>query len=283
MKRMIVPPSRYHSEQISPGVWLERFYPGGMRGPNDECLMDTPGGQGWTDVLYIGDPEDAFQLMVPDIRMPPNQYWPQHWHDCWTAVLLLEGRCCIGDWWMEPGEVFLTVPSLEYGPLLSGPHGCRLFEIFARAHLAPGGYAPEYHDHPTLQGSSKVFLERSELNKRNEGHQTLSCDGVEGIWKGQLQPGAIWNLGEKDDPDRGVMKDTRLEAGERISPHRYGDWHIILVMEGTLEIAGRKLGRDDFLRIEPNRTVEGITAGADGGHLIDLARTSRGMTANAVV
>lgn len=277
MRRTIVPSDRYQSDEISPGVWLERLYPGGLKGPNDECLMNTPGGQGWTDVLYLGSPDDAFQLMLPDIRMPPNQYWPQHWHDCWTAVVLVEGSCCIGDWWMEPGDVFLTVPSLEYGPLISGPQGSRLFEIFANAELSPGGYAPEYHDHPTLEGSFKVFLPRSELNKRNAGNQSLSCDGVEGIWKSRLEPGAIWNLGEKDDPERGIMKDTRLGPGEPIASHSYGDWHMLLVMDGTLEIAGRTLGAEHLLRVAPGGVLAEITAGADGARLIELARTSRGM------
>lgn len=282
MKRTIVSEGRHHSEQLAPGVWFERFYPGGMRGPNDECLMETPGGQGFTDVLMIGEANDPFQVMLPDIRMPSNQYWPLHWHDCWTVVLLLEGSCCIGDWWMKPGDVFVTVPSLEYGPLVSGPKGCRLFEIFAQAHLAAGGYAPEYHDHPTLQGSTKVFLERSELNRRNIGNQVLSCDGIEGIWKSRLEPGALWNLGEVGDPDRGVMKDRRLAAGERLAPHSYGDWHLIMVLDGSIQIAGRKLGPDDFLRIAPDSTVPEICAGAGGVQLLQLARTARGSEAKVL-
>lgn len=276
MQRTIVPESRFHSEPIAPGVSLERFYPGGREGPNHECLMPTPGGQTWSDMLVLGCEEDDFQMMIPDIRMPANQYWPMHWHDCWTVVFLLEGECRIGDWWMKPGDVFITIPSLEYGPLVVGPEGCRLFEIFAQAHLSPGGYAPEYHDHPTLEGSPKVFLERSPLNQRNEGRQTLSCDGVPGIWKSRFEPGTRWDLGEADDPDRGVMEDVRLDAGEEIAPHSYGDWHAILVMDGTLEIAGHTLGKDHFLRIEPDSTVERMRAGPGGARLLHLARTARG-------
>jgi hypothetical protein len=215
-------------------------------------------------------------LMLPDIRMPPNQVWPLHWHDCWTVVLVVEGTCLVGDWWMEPGDVFVTVPELEYGPLVSGPEGVRLFEIFAKAHLAPGGYSPEYRDHPTLQGGQHVFKARSPLNMRNEGRQILPLDGVEGIWKSKLTPGATWELGEAGDPDRGIMKDTRLEAGERIAPHSYGDWRGIFVLDGTIRIAGRTLGKDDYLLVQPNSEVGEMVAEAGGAQLLELARTVRG-------
>ena len=48
MQRTIVPTQRFHTEQLLPGVSFERFYPGGKRGPNGECLLDTPGGQVWS-------------------------------------------------------------------------------------------------------------------------------------------------------------------------------------------------------------------------------------------
>lgn len=279
MQRTIVPDSRFHSESIAPGVSHIRFYPGGKDGPHRECLMPTPGGQAWADMIVLGGEEDDFQMMVPDIRMPANQFWPMHWHDCWTVVLLLEGECRIGDWWMKPGDVFVTIPSLEYGPMVVGPQGCRLFEIFAQAHLSPGGYGPEYHDHPTLEGSPKVFLERSSLNSRNEGRQTLSCDGVAGIWKSRLEPGTRWNLGDENDPDRGVMEYVRLDANAPVPSHSYGDWHAILVMEGTLHVAGRTLGKDDFLMMEPDSTISEMNAGAEGARLLHLARTTRGADA----
>lgn len=279
MPRVIVPAGRCHSEEIASGVFLERFYPGGKEGPNSECLWAKPGGQGWTDNILLGNSEDGFQLMWPDIRLPANQCWPLHWHDCWTAVIVVEGQVLIGDWWMQPGDIFITQPSLEYGPLVIGPRGCRLFEIFAKAHLAAGGYAPEYHDHPTLQGTQKVFLQRSALNKRNDGRMTLPCDGVEGAFKSRLSPGGQWNLGAPDDPERGVLSDTRLAPGQRLAAHRYGDWHLLAVMDGTLQIAGRTLGRDDFLRIAPSSVVAEIQAGDSGAHLLEAARTARGLTA----
>jgi hypothetical protein len=275
-KRVIVPQEPYRSEELAPGVLLRQLHPGGKDGPNGEVLYDTVGGQTWSEAVLVGAPSDPFQLLVPDIRMPANQIWPLHWHDCWTVVLVLEGRCVIGDWCMEPGDVFVTEPSIEYGPLLIGPQGCRLLEIFSQAHLADGGYSPEYRDHPTLQGGARVFKERSAVNKRNDGHQSLSLVNVPGTWCEKLEPGKEWRLGERGDPDRGVMRDTRLAPGQTIVAHSYGDWHFSLVLDGTFEISGRTVARDGCLLVAPDSPVAAITAGPQGVHLLELARTARG-------
>jgi hypothetical protein len=280
MPRTIVATEKYRSAQISPGVLLEQFHPGGKDGPNGKVLSNFPGGQVWTEMIMLGEQQDSFQACVPDIRLPANQMWPLHWHDCWVGIVILDGSCMIGDWWMKPGDVLITEASLEYGPLLIGPKGCRMFEVFAKLHLSPGGYAPEYRDHPTLQGASVPFKfsERLGVNKRNEGHQTLSIDGVKGFIKGNLSPGAQWDLGEKGDPDRGVMKVSKLASGEGLKPHSYEDWHSILVFDGTLQIAGRTLRKDEYLLIRPNSRVDEIKVGAEGALLLEISRTARGMS-----
>lgn len=277
MQRTIVPATRHTSVELAPGLFLESMYPGGLKGPNQECDNEVMGGQTFSDVIYLGDDTDDFQIMLPDIRMPPNQYWPLHWHDCWTVVLVVEGNCMIGDWVFNPGEIFLTEPSLEYGPMTIGPKGCRLFEIFAQAHLAPGGYSPEYEDHPTLQGSFKQFFERSQVNRRNNDRQILPCDGVEGIWRLKLAPGLVVDMGEHDDPDRGVLRDIRLGAGENLPSATYNDWRLLLVMEGSATAAGRELGKEDFLRMSPSVACPEIVAGPGGVQLLELVRTAKGI------
>ena len=285
MPRTIVPTNRYYSEQISSGVSLERFYPGGKDGPNREVLSNTPGGQVWSDIIMLGDQSDSFQLSVPDIRLPANQIWPLHWHDCWVGIVVLEGQCLIGDWWMQPGDVLVTGASIEYGPLVIGPRGCRMFEIFAKLHLHAGGYAPEYRDHPTLQGTVVPFhfAERSAVNRRNEGRQTLPIIDEPGFIKGHLSAGVQWDLGESADPERGVMKAMRLSPKEQLTACRYDDWHALFVLDGALHIAGRTLGKDDFLLIRPNSAVEKIEAGIDGTQVLEVSRTARGIAPRPLV
>lgn len=276
VKRVIVPQEPFRAETLAPGVTLRQLHPGGKDGPNGEVRFAIPGGQTWSEHVLVGDEACPFQMLVPDIRMPANQLWPLHWHDCWTVVLVLEGACIVGDWLMRPGDVFITEPSIEYGPLLNGPEGCRLLEIFARAHLAAGGYTPELRDHPTLQGGQHVFKERSALNRRNDGRQTLPLAGAPGTWCERFEPGREWSLGAADDPDRGYMRATRLAPGETIAPHSYGDWRFLLVLDGALEVAGRTVETDGCLVIRPQSRVGEIAAGASGAQLLELARTARG-------
>lgn len=275
-RRVIVPTEKYLSEEILPGVLFGQFHPGGKEGPNGEVGYPIPGGQAWTEYTLLGGRTDPFQMLIPDIRMPANQYWPLHWHDTWTVVLIIEGSCTVGDWQMQPGDIFITEPSLEYGPLLIGPKGCRLLEIFAQGQGGRGGYAPEYRDHPTLQGTDSVFTERSTLNLRNAGRQILSLENIGGIVKTRLAPGERWVLGDPANSDSGFMCDTRLTPDETIRPHRYGDWHAMLVIGGAIEVAGRTIDVDGYLFIAPDSEVGEIKAGAQGAQLVELARTLRG-------
>lgn len=276
MQRTVVPSQPYQVEAPAAGITLRRLYPGGLGGPNGEVGWPTPGGQTWSESLFLGGQDDSFKMLIPDIRLPANQLWPLHWHDCWTLVLVLEGSCCIGDWWMAEGDVFIAAPELEYGPLLIGPDGCRMFEIFAQAHLAPGGYAPEYRDHPTLQGGGRVFRERSAINRRNDGRQVMPIEGVEGFFKDRLALGARWDLGEADDPDRGIVADLRLAAGEVLPARPAADWLALIVLAGSVEFAGRTLRRDDCLLVEPGTELRDIAAGPEGAGLLFASRTACG-------
>ncbi|MBW8753221.1 MAG: hypothetical protein JF595_03575 [Sphingomonadales bacterium] len=272
--RSMVPPEPFHAEPIAPGVTLRRLYPGGMAGPDRVVLGDIPGGQTWSENFALGGPDDQFIMLVPDIRMPPNQLWPMHWHDCWTVVVVIEGKCLIGDWYMEPGDVFVAAPSIEYGPLLIGPMGCRLFEIFGDVALSPGGYGPEYRDHPTLRGGTHVFKPREGVNTRNEGHSALSLEGAEGMWKTRLRAGWSWNLGEAADPNRGVVRDTRLPAGISLPARTRADWYGAVVLDGSVEVGGKTLVRDDVLVAERGAAVPAMIAGPEGVQLLEHFRTA---------
>lgn len=264
-------------ERLAEGVWLDRLQPGGLAGPNGEVRAPLMGGQVWTDMFHLGTRADPFIMTVPDIRLPANQYWPLHWHDCWIAVVVLEGSCIIGDWEMGKGDLLISAAEIEYGPLVIGPEGCQMFEVFAQLHLSPGGYAPEYRDHPTLQGGQHVFRARSALNSRNEGRMSLPVDGVEGLTKGRLRPGERWDLGDPDDPDRGVMVYAGLAPGETVAPRSYADWHALFVMEGALSMPGRDLGPGDVVIAEPGARIAAYEAGPRGAEIFEVARTAKGM------
>jgi hypothetical protein len=275
--RSMVPTENFHVEPIAPGVTLRRLYPGGLKGPNAETANDIPGGQTWSESFMLGEPKDDFIMLVPDIRMPPNQIWPLHWHDCWTVVVVIEGKCQIGDWYMAPGDVFVAAPSIEYGPLLIGPMGCRLLEIFGDLSLSPGGYSPEYRDHPTLRGGNHVFKPREGVNRRNDGHSSLKVTHGDGMWKTRLAPGWTWNLGDSADLNRGVVRDTRLAAGESIPAQERGDWYGALVLNGSVEAGGKTLARDDVLIAERGVSIPSMIAGRDGVQLLEHFRTARGL------
>ncbi|MET0241628.1 MAG: hypothetical protein ABW184_17175 [Sphingobium sp.] len=262
---------------FAPGVTLRQIQPGGKRGPNDEVLADVMGGQVWTDMFLLGGEDDGIPLCVPDIRLPANQYWPLHWHDCWIAVVILDGDCRIGDWHMTVGDVLISEDALEYGPLVIGPQGCQMFEIFARLHPDEGGYATEYRDHPTLDGTTRSFAERSARNAGNAGRQVVPVDGTPGLSKGRLAPGAQWDLGPATDPARAIMASTFLSPGETIAAHRYDDWHGVFVLDGSLTVEGQAIGRNDVLTIQPGSGLGRIEAGAQGAQLLEVSRIAAGM------
>lgn len=275
--RSMVPDKPFHLEQIAPGISLRRLYPGGKAGPDNIVANDIPGGQTWSENFILGNQDDPFQMLVPDIRMPPNQIWPMHWHDCWTLVIVLEGRCLIGDWYLDVGDVFVAAPSVEYGPLLIGPAGCRLLEVFGDLSLSPGGYGPEYRDHPTLQGGNHVFMPREGINRRNEGHSSLSLEGTEGMWKTRLTPGKVWDLGDPADPERPIMRYTVLGAGETIAAATRSDDYAAQVISGSATAAGHTFAADDVLIAERGNAIPQLTAGQNGAAMLEYMRTARAL------
>ena len=275
--RSLVPELPFHLEEIAPGILLRRLYPGGKAGPDNIVANDIPGGQTWSESIMLGDEIDSFQMLVPDIRMPPNQLWPMHWHDCWTVVIIVEGGCMIGDWYMGPGDAFVAAPSIEYGPLLVGPHGCRLLEIFGDLSLSPGGYGPEYHNHPTLRWGNHVIKPREGVNKRNEGHSSLSLEGAEGMWKSRLAPGWSWELGDPADPDRGHVRFTQLAPGETIAACSRGDAYGALVLAGSFEAGGKNFAVDDVLIAARGSAIPAMRAGQDSTQVLEHFRTARAL------
>jgi hypothetical protein len=272
-------------ETLSKGVILSRIQPGGKDGPDNVVLDgDQLCGTVWTDRWNLGYSSDSWRLMIPDIRMARNQLWPMHWHDCWIAVIVLDGACMIGDWWMAPGDVLISPPGVEYGPVLNGPKGCQMFEMFARDVLGPGGYSQEYHDHPTLRylqttnGQPARFKDRPKGAEAHRGNQTTPLSGQPKLKTGHLVGDQRFDLGEPDDPERGVILDTVLQPGDDYPPHWYKDWRFVMVLEGSLDLAGHVIEKNAVMVIEPMSEVPPFTVGADGAHLLEVARTAGGVS-----
>ncbi len=277
-----------HGEVLAPGVTLTRLEPGGANGPDDVVHSDVIGGLTWQDLWYLGADDDEFRMCIPDIRMPANQIWPLHWHDDWMFITVLDGSVLVGDWVMKRGDTLVAAPYVEYGPMVNGPRGCQLLEIFAR-NKKGGGYAAEYHDHPTLVGPGRLmyrpgifkhgpagafnFGSRPPGAEQNQGNQTMKIDGTPGLVKGSLTDAGRWDLGPSDDPDRGVALSTRLAPGETIPAHELSDWRWSLVTEGDLTLGERRLDVDDIVITEPNIEVPEAVAGSDGAQLLELCRT----------
>ncbi|MGF7238815.1 MAG: cupin domain-containing protein [Frankia sp.] len=271
------------SDPVAPGVTRSRLEPGGKDGPGGIVRdSDRPGGATWTQMWFLGRPEDPWRMMLPDIRMAANQVWPLHWHDCWTAVVVLDGTVLIGDWWMRRGDVLIAAPGVEYGLLLSGPQGCELLEIFAQDVLSPGGYGEEYRDHPTLiyvKGlETTVFVSRPPAQVENEHRQVVPVDTTPGLDKGHLDGGAFWDLGDPSDPDRGIVFDRKLTAGQHLPSVSVGDWRGALVLDGSMTVGDTPFVAGDVLLVEPDAKVPVTIAGAAGVHLLELARTAAALT-----
>lgn len=280
-----------HGERFRPGVTLTRLEPGGARGPDDVvATSDVMGGLVWQDLWYLGSDDDDFRMCIPDIRMPPHQIWPLHWHGDWMFIVVLEGSLLMGsEWVMQPGDVLITAPNVEYGPLVNGPQGCQLLEIFATNDKS-GGYAAEYHDHPTLVGPGRVmyrpdiykfgpaavfnFGERPPGLEHNAGHQTMKIDGTPGLTPGRLGSPQRWDLGASDDPKRGVAIDTVLQPGASIPAHRLDDWRWSLVIAGDLTLGDRALEVGDIVIAEPGADVPAAAAGSGGAELLEMCRTA---------
>ncbi|WP_018505468.1 cupin domain-containing protein [Parafrankia discariae] len=271
------------SDEVAPGVTRSRLEPGGKDGPGGIVRdSDQLGGCAWTQMWFLGRPEDEWRMMLPDIRMAANQVWPPHWHDCWTAVVVLDGSVLIGDWWMERGDVLIAAPGVEYGLMLNGPKGCELLEIFARDILSPGGYGEEYRDHPTLaylKGLETVdFVPRPPARMENGRRQVVPVDTTPGLQKGHLDGNAWWDLGDPGDPERGIVFDRKLAAGAALPPGSVDDWRGALVLGGSMNVGDTEFAEGDVLLVEPAAKTPAITAGAGGVHLLELARTAAALT-----
>ena len=80
----------------------------------------------------LGGPADHDCPAVTYVRIEPHQSGPRHAHAGWTINIVIEGSCCMGEIVLAPGDVLTCAPNVQYGPLVPGPDGVTLLEIFDR-------------------------------------------------------------------------------------------------------------------------------------------------------
>jgi hypothetical protein len=68
--------------------------------------------------------------VVLAIEYPPNFRLPAHQHVSGHVEVILGGSLQVGDHWEHPGDIRIVPAHRSYGPLLSGPEGCKALEYF---------------------------------------------------------------------------------------------------------------------------------------------------------
>ena len=72
----------------------------------------------------------AAPAVVLALEYPPNYRLPAHQHVSGHVEVILEGSLKVGDHWELAGDVRVVPARQSYGPLVSGPEGCKALEYF---------------------------------------------------------------------------------------------------------------------------------------------------------
>jgi quercetin dioxygenase-like cupin family protein len=100
-----------------------------------------------------------------------------------------------------------------------------------------------------------------------------SANTEPGVRRGDLNSGLVANplattktvfLGREGDSSRPVILYLRMDAGQTAPEHSHPGWACTIVLEGSVEIGGMKLGVGEFLVAEPGATYGPVVPGSDG-------------------
>ena len=166
---------------------------------------------------------------------------------------------------------------------LTATQGCHLIEWFAQDTVSEAVYAPEYHDHPTLDYVQKqsprpaTFAARPAGSEQNAGNQTTPLQGIPEIQLGHLDGSGWWDLGPASESDRGALFETKLQISEPVPAHTYEDWRCFIVWDGSLHFCGRELTANDVVIVKAESERPAYEAGKSGADLIEMVRTPKGL------
>jgi hypothetical protein len=72
----------------------------------------------------------AAPSVILALEYPPDFRLPAHQHVSGHVEVILEGSLKVGEHWEEAGDVRIVPARYSYGPLQSGPQGCKALEYF---------------------------------------------------------------------------------------------------------------------------------------------------------
>jgi hypothetical protein len=79
----------------------------------------------------LGEEDDESAAVIEMLRLPPNYVLSRHHHTSHRFEVVIQGSVTVGDTTFGPGDIFITKPNEEYGPLTAGPEGCLSVEMFS--------------------------------------------------------------------------------------------------------------------------------------------------------
>lgn len=103
--------------------------------------------------IVVGDEEDPQAASVFMSDLPANfDVASPHTHACDYVEIVLEGSIRVGKRWYKANDARLVKAHTGYGPLVTGPEGCRVIIIFSNANWLPIplGSAEEHGLYPDL-------------------------------------------------------------------------------------------------------------------------------------
>jgi hypothetical protein len=103
--------------------------------------------------VVVGDEEDEQATHVFMSDLPANtEIATPHTHACDYLEIVLEGSIRVGKTWYKANEARVVKAHTGYGPLVTGPDGCKQIIIFSNANWVPIplGSAAEHGLYPEL-------------------------------------------------------------------------------------------------------------------------------------
>jgi quercetin dioxygenase-like cupin family protein len=92
-------------------------------------FLDTPIGKAF--LIDIGDEENPRRPLVALVHFPPGTEIPVHSHGTDYVSIVVEGSMEVTRKQHGAGDVRIVNRDTAYGPLVAGPDGCKVIEIFA--------------------------------------------------------------------------------------------------------------------------------------------------------